>query len=335
MSAQAGNIPALRQLGLTAGPVLIVMLAGMAVRLPVAAHYPAVALLLFLWIVSDTMMLALIARAPDHCPSRHAVLAVLAASSVTVALGAPAALRQALLAMPALMAAMAAVVMAHVAWSALRVRRAVRGAGSRRDRWLAAASEFLPPALVRFAAMELTVIHMALFRWGGPADVPPGSRAFAYHKHLTPLCAALLTLSGIEMAAYHLLLGRWSGTAALAMFVISDVGLVYLVGLIKSFRFRPVLMTPEGVRIRSGLLIDQAIPLDAIAVIETGFTGKDVNDPATFNAALLAWPNVLLRLNTPVPRRSLLRQRSFSAVAFRLDDPEPFVRLLRWRLGQL
>ncbi|WP_312487971.1 hypothetical protein [Sphingomonas sp.] len=96
-----------------------------------------------------------------------------------------------------------------------------------------------------------------------------------------------------------------------------------------------MLLTPEGVRVRAGFLIDQLVPLDAIVAVEGGFTGEEVRDPATFNAALLAWPNIMLRLNRPLDRRSLLKKRNPTIrVAFRLDDPEPFMRLLTWRLGQ-
>ena len=106
-------------------------------------------------------------------------------------------------------------------------------------------------------------------------------------------------------------------------------------GLIKSFRFRPVLLTPEGVRVRAGFLIDQFVPLDAIMAVEGGFAGDEVRDPATLNAALLAWPNIMLRLNCPLHPRSLLKKRgAVVRIAFRLDDPEPFMRLLIWRLGQ-
>lgn len=334
MTAQLNRTFAFRKVCLRVVPVLVIALAGIAVRLPLAAQYPLAALLLFLWIVSDTLMLALIAQSPGRNPPRHAVVAVLAGASLTVVVGAPVVLREALWSMPAVVIPMILAVTVHVAWSAMRARRVARQGGALQDKWQAVASEFLPPALVRFAVMELTVIHMALFRWGGPADVPDGSRAFAYHKHLAPMCAALLVLSAIEVAVYHLLVGQWSGKAALVMFVISDVGLVYLIGLIKSFRFRPVLITPEGVRIRAGLLIDQAIPLDAIVSVETTISSDEVRDPATLNGALLAWPNILIRLNRPLERRSALRRRSFTAVAFRLDEPEPFVRMLNWRLGR-
>ncbi|SDC93529.1 hypothetical protein SAMN05444678_10737 [Sphingomonas sp. YR710] len=324
-----------RHFATTVAPFLIVALAALAARTALAATYPTIALLLFLWIASDSMVLALVARAPGRRPGWHAVLGALAAASFAVWLGSPAALRQALVAMPAIAVGMVIMVLSHTAWAALRARRLFRSAGvPANERWIAAASEFLPPALVRFAAAELSVVHMALFRWGGPADVPADARAFAYHRHLAPISAILLALSAIEVGVYHIFVGHWSRAAALVMFVLSDVGLIYLVGLIKSFRLRPVLITPDGVRIRAGFLIDQRIPLDRIAKVETSFAGADVRDPATLNAALLAWPNILLRLNAPQARRSPLRRRApFCTVALRLDDPEPFVRLLRWRLG--
>ena len=333
MIAQTSDSVGRRHIAASIAPVIIVALAGMAVRTPLATAYPFAALLLFLWVVADTLMLSLIARSVGK-PAWSAVLGVLAGASLTVWLGSPSAIRDALLETPALVVTMAAVVLGHVAWATSRARQAVGRKGiDRKQRWVSAASELLPPALIRLAVAEMTVIHMALFRWGGPADVPANARAFAYHRHLTPMCATLLILSAIEIAVYHLLVGHWSRTATLVMFVLSDVGFVYLVGLIKSFRFRPVLLTPEGVRVRAGFLIDQLVPLDAIVAIEGGFTGEEVRDPATLNTALLAWPNIILRLDRPLHRRSLLKKRGpFVRVAFRLDDPESFIRLLAWRL---
>ncbi|WP_085811380.1 hypothetical protein [Sphingomonas sp. TZW2008] len=335
MATQTSDSVDRRHVAASIAPVIIVALAGVAVRTPLATTYPFAALLLFLWIVADTLMLSLIVRSAGK-PAWRAVLGVLAGASLTVWLGSPSTMRDVLIATPILAPAMMAVVLGHVAWAAARARRAASRDGiGRKERWVAAASEILPPALVRFAVLEMTVIHMALFRWGGPADVPANARAFAYHKHLAPMCTALLILSAIEIAVYHLLVGHWSRTATLVMFVLSDVGFVYLVGLIKSFRFRPVLLTPEGVRVRAGFLIDQLVPFDAIVAVDGGFTGNEVRDAATLNAALLAWPNIMLRLDRPLHRRSLLKEkRPFARVAFRLDDPESFIRLLTWRLGQ-
>ncbi len=334
MTAQSSSNIGRRQIAATVAPFVIVALAGLAVRTPLAASYPFAALFLFLWIVADTLMLSLVARSSGK-PGWRDVLGVLAGASLTVGVASPQALRVALLDTPILAVTMAMVVLGHIAWATARAsRKVVTSRTDRKERWVSAGSEFFPPALVRLAVAEIAVLHMALFRWGGPADVPPNARAFAYHKHLTPMCVTLLVLSAIEIAVYHLLVGYWSRTATAVMFVLSDVSFVYLVGLIKSFRFRPILLTPEGVRVRAGFLMDQLVPLNAIAAVESDFTGAKVRDPATLNAALLAWPNIMLRLERPLHRRSFLKKRGpYNCVAFRLDDPEQFIRVVAWRLG--
>lgn len=334
MIAQTSTGADLRQMVAKTAPLLIVAIAGMAARTPLAAAYPLVALFVFLWVVSDTLMLALLVRSSGK-PEWRAVVGVLASAMFIVWLGSPSALRGLLLQTPILAVTMSIIVLSHVALAMTRASRLLRKHGSeRKEQWMSAASEIFPPALVRLAVAEMTVIHMALIRWGGLADVPANARAFAYHKHLTPMCATLLILSAIEVAVYHLLIGHWSRTATIVMFILSDVGFVYLVGLIKSFRFRPVLLTPQGVRVRAGFLIDELIPFDAIVAVESGFSGDVVRDQATLNAALLAWPNVLLHLDRPLHRWSLRRKGGqFERIAFRLDDPEPFIRLLVWRLG--
>lgn len=334
MTARIDNSGTARKLIASAAPLVIVALATMAVRTPLAATYPFAALLVFIWVVSDTIMLSLLARSSGQ-PGWHKVLGGMAGASVIVWLGSPPAIRDQLWATPAILIGMAIIVLGHIIWAVTRAKHAL-GASRKtgNDRWMAAVSEVLPPSLVRLAAAELTVIHMALFRWGGPPDAPASSRTFSYHRHLAPICVTLLILSSIEIAVYHVLVGQWKRSAAILMFVVSDIGLVYLVGLIKSFRFRPILLTTEGVRVRAGFLVDQFIPLDNIAGIETSFAGEKVRDPATLNAALLAWPNILLTLDEPMHRHSLLKgKRAFRSVAFRLDHPESFVRLLLWRLG--
>lgn len=308
-------------------PWLVLLLAGWAVRTPLAIAHPLAAGLLFLWIASDSRLLALLARAPRRRPALRQVVAALAIAVFAALVAVPPPVRAALLSLPMLAGAMAVVLVVHLGWGLYAARRHFRSAAG--GRWVAALSELLPPAFVRLAAAELRWLHLGLFRWGGTPDVPAGCQGFAYHKHLTPMAVTLLALQAIEVAIHHLLLAHWSAFAAYVLFVASDVGLIYMIALIKSFRLRPVLLTPEGVRVRAGLLIDRFVPYDAINGLETHFESALVKDKATLNAGLLAWPNLVLRLNPPLPIGRRLR----TAIAFRLDDPEPFVRALRWRIG--
>lgn len=305
-------------------PILVLAAAGWAVRSPIAAAHPLVAGLLFLWIASDSRLLSLMVRAPRRRPAPREIVAGLALAVFAVLVAAPPVVRGALLSLPMLVGAMAIVLVTHFCWGACAAWGRFRTAAE--ARWVAALSELLPPPLVRLAAAELRWLHLGLFRWGAAPDVPAGCQGFAYHRHLTPMAVTLLALQAIEVAIHHLLLAHWSAFAAYVLFVLSDVGLIYMIALIKSFRLCPVLLTPEGVRVRAGLLIDRFVPYDAIARIETSFDSALVKDKATLNAGLLAWPNLVLRLHDPLPGR-----RPRTAIAFRLDDPEPFVRALRWR----
>lgn len=321
-----------RRLVTLVAPATVLGLAALATRLPLAQRYPALALALFLWLAADSLMLARLADADGKRPAANQIVATLAAACAIVAIASPPPLQAALRTMPAALGGMVLVLLAHVGMATVRARGIVLGA-DRDARWERAAAQFLPAPLVRFARLELAVLHIALLRWGGPADVPPGARAFAYHRHLTPMAIALLSLSAIEVAVYHLFLGHWSRVAALAMFMVSDLGLVYLVGLVKSFRFRPILIDGDGVRVRAGFLIDLPVPLAQIDRVTMAFSGDEMRDSGTLNAALLAWPNVVIYLRAPVVRTTWLRRGAYQRVAFRLDEPEPFVRLLHWRLG--
>lgn len=309
-------------------PVSVLFAAGWAVRTPLALAHPLLAGLLFLWIASDSRLLSLIARAPRRRPAPRQILAGLAIAVFAALVATPPVVRAALLSLPALAAAMTVVVVGHLAWGLHAAW--VRLGTATEARWVAALSELLPAPLVRLAAAELRWLHLGLFRWGAAPDVPAGCQGFAYHRHLTPIAVTLLVLQGIEVAIHHLLLAHWSAFAATVLFVVSDVGLVYMIALIKSFRLRPVLLTPEGVRVRTGLLIDRFVPYAAIAGVETRFDSARVKDRSTLNAGLLAWPNLLLPMHAPMPGR----RAPMTAIAFRLDDPEPFVRALQWRLAQ-
>lgn len=314
-------------------PLLAIVATALAVRTGWALTFPRIASLVFLWIAADALTLGLLA----HCrrPAPRQVLATVAGGMTMAWALSPPALHDAMLTMPWLCAMMLAIVTAHAGLRCWRAAMIARRADWRRaDAWHAVLGEFLPPPAVRLVTAEARLVHLALFRWNAPIDIPPGARGFAYHRHLQPMMIALLVLSLIEASVTHLLVAHWSRTAALILFAVSDVSVVYLIGLIKSLRLRPVLLTADGVRIRAGLMIDRFIPYDRIAAIGQQPDSATIKAPDTQNAALIAWPNLVLRLTGPMPRPSLLRRRPpIVAIAFRLDDPDEFVRLLRWRTG--
>ena len=333
------NLTALRlprSLLLVLAPLLAILLVRIAARTPLALAYPRVSAMLVLWIVADSLMLPAMARAGADGMERKAVVAVLAGAAAAALLVMPAPLREGLLSMPAVAAALAAVVLGHVLWGLTRMRSAWREArAAAADSMLAALSQLMPPTLARVVIAEARLLHLALFRWGAAPEVPAGAAAFAYHRHLVPIASVVMVLQTIEIGTVHLLVGLWSPTAALILSILSAAALVYLIGLVKSFRLKPVLIEGDILRVRTGILIDRSIPLKNIAAIRTSFASEEVKSRACLEAGLLAWPNILVELNQPVADPGLLRrERTFTSVAFRLDDPNAFVRLMQERLEE-
>lgn len=311
-------------------PLLAIAAARFASRLPVAAEYPRTATLLLIWLVADALMLSFIARRLPATISRQEVLAVLAGAAVTALLVMPEALRSALLTMPAVAMLMLAVVAGHAIWGAIRARRGfVAARGSFGDRAVLGLAELVPHPMARFLVAELRLLRLALFQWRTPPDVPAGSIGFGYHKHLVPVFSVILVLQLLELGVVHVLVAIWSPTAALILSALSAAGLVYLVGLLKSFRLKPVLLDDHGIRVRTGILVDRHIPLAAIATVRTSFSSAEVKRQGTNEAGLFAWPNILVELKQPIDDPGLLRpHRKMTAIAFRLDEPNEFVRLV-------
>lgn len=312
-------------------PALAIAGAAVLLRLPIAQAYPRAAALLFLWIASDAMMLGLLSR--TRRPGWRAGIAAMASAGMAVFSLSPPPIRAALFTMPWAMMVPVVAIALHGGWGLWRVAARLRAWNpADPDRWPALLEEMVPRALVRLALAEARLLHLALFRWRAAPDIPAGTQGFAYHRHLQPMMIALLVISGIEITVTHLLVAHWSRTAAMVMFVISDVSLLYLIGLIKSLRLSPVLLTPAGVRLRAGLLVDRTIPYAAIAAVTANPDGETVRAPGSWNIALLAWPNMLIRLSEPLPPSSRWRRDPVRAVALRLDEPGPFLDALRARL---
>ncbi|SFG26895.1 hypothetical protein SAMN05518801_11314 [Novosphingobium sp. CF614] len=317
-------------------PAIAIGAARWAGHSSLALAYPRLAAALFLWIAADALTLTVMARSPNRRPAAHSVLACLASACIVVALSAPPSVRQGLGALPWLSAVMTLVVLAHLGWSAIRASKTWRSAqGQAADRFRAVAEVFLPGPLVRFASAEISLLHLALFKWGAEPDIPHGTRGFAYHRHLAPMVSVLLAIQVIEIAVMDLLVGLWNRYVASVLTAIGLAALVYMVGLIKSLRLRPILLTEEGLLVRAGILHERFISYQQIAGIAPSIEAVEVKDRTTLDMALLAWPNVLLRLRQPIARRPFLRTRpAITALAFKVDDPEAFLNALNWKLRQ-
>lgn len=163
--------------------------------------------------------------------------------------------------------------------------------------------------------------------WRLRPDVPAGTQAFPYHRNIQPMLWALLFACLVELVAAHVLVGLFFGArAAWAVFALSLIGLVYVVGLMRSLSKLPLLVSPEGVRVRAGTLIDAWLPLDRIAGAACVINCGDTKRPGFLKAALMAYPNVVLDIAPPVAvRRANGRVVEVTAVGLHPDDGQAFI----------
>jgi hypothetical protein len=130
-----------------------------------------------------------------------------------------------------------------------------------------------------------------------------------------------------ELLVVHLLVALlWSATVAFVLTLATLASIVWLVILIRSFSRLPVLVDDREVVVRTGSLKSVAVPRANIAAVETSFPPGFFGRPGVLNLALLAYPNVALRLREPLAAK---RGRApVGWIAHRLDEPGGFVAAL-------
>lgn len=133
----------------------------------------------------------------------------------------------------------------------------------------------------------------------------------------------LVALSGIEILVVHGLVALWQPWVALVLSVLTLAAVVWLVLAIRSLKRLPVLLSDERVLMRAGTLKAISVPLSAIARVRGEVPRAEI-DRRTLNCALIAHPNVVIELTTPVRQG----RREIRAVAHRLDDAAGFTAAL-------
>lgn len=310
-------------------PILAIIAARFATHTELAERYPRVFGLLFLWIAADSLTLAMMAKTPGRRPSLRMVAGTLATGCAIVVLGASAPVRGALLAMPAVVIAMLLTGAVYLGWTGWIAAKAY---GSTRN--LAQAAEaILPKPLIRLAAFEIGMLKLALIGWRAAPSVPAGARAFAGHRIENQMVAAMLALQLIEIGVVHLLISHWSPAAAPILLVLGAWGLLFTIALMNALRCYPALLIGQELRLRSGITTDLVLPLSQVASIEASISDRETRRRDVLRCTILAHPNVVLRLSSPLARTDLFgRDRHIGCIALRIDEPTPFIAAISTRI---
>lgn len=140
----------------------------------------------------------------------------------------------------------------------------------------------------------------------------------------------LLGLICIETAVVHFLVALWSGRAALLLSILGLATLVWMVRFIRSLRHCPVRVELDSLVWPCGSWRTLTVPVDAIAGIRQEWDAGLLKSGTVFNGALVAYPNMLVALNRPLP----MGRRRIFWLAHRLDDPQAFAAALARLMGE-
>jgi hypothetical protein len=189
-------------------------------------------------------------------------------------------------------------------------------------------------ALVRRAVAFELAQYRSLFRWiTRRPDVPSGAVAFAYFGAVAAIFWAFAFVSATELVAVHLLL-PWK-TVRIVADILGAWGLVWMLGVLASFKVYPHVVTDSGLRVRHGAGTDFTVDWDAIAAVQPRERSRDKSralqldrseEGTILNVVIASRTNVDVTLRRPlvVPLRK--GQETVMQVRLYADDARGLVR---------
>lgn len=219
-------------------------------------------------------------------------------------------------------------------WVAVRIHRGssapVEGRGGPFERLRATLRQVLPSRIAADAvAHEAALLGCALLAWRARPDVREGELGFSVHRRngYGGILAAAAFVTAAETAVVHLLVERWSPTAAWVLTALGLYGLVWLLGHFQAVRLRPVLLAPDALYVRIGLLWSVRVPYGDVAALEPAGTGAPARRaPGYLHAVTLGPARLLVELCRPADVDGMYGyvKRGVRRIGLAVDDAERF-----------
>lgn len=185
-------------------------------------------------------------------------------------------------------------------------------------------------------AVELeSGVWRSLFRWVARRPLPTG--AFSYAQAAAPLLWVFVALSAVEIPLLHVVLPSWTWLQV-SFLVLGAWGLIWMLGLLASMYVQPHLVTPGGLRVRSGILLDLDIPwkiVDSVELRRRTWNGtKTLQYAGTPEGELLAVAaasstTIEVRFVEPTVLPLPGGPKTLVGVCFHADDPRALLARVR------
>jgi hypothetical protein len=185
-------------------------------------------------------------------------------------------------------------------------------------------------------ATELA-LYGQLLRWTTRRpDVPEGATPVPYARLATPVVWLFIFGSTVEVVALDLVLSRWLTFLRIPFLVLGVWGLVWMLGLMASYRMRPHLLTATDLHVRNMARTHVVVPLDAITQVRVadrdvaGIRAVRVVDDSLL-VLVSGRTNLQLTLAEGTTISSPVGEITPATVGLWVDEPREVAELLRRR----
>jgi hypothetical protein len=125
------------------------------------------------------------------------------------------------------------------------------------------------PGLLRDALLYELSLYRSLFRWlARRPDVPAGATPVGYSRLVAPMLWLWIFGSSVEVIVVEVVLRHldqpWAEAVRLPVLVLGIWGVVWMLGMLASYRVRPHLFTETELRARSGARTWLVLPLEDV-----------------------------------------------------------------------
>lgn len=191
--------------------------------------------------------------------------------------------------------------------------------------------------------MELA-LYRSLARWiTRQPDVPAETTAIGYSQLVGPMLWLWIFGSATEVVVVEMVLRQasadWVEAIRLTLLVVGIWGVMWMLGMMASYRVRPHLLGPDLLRIRNGARTWVDVPLAAVATTQVnehelpGIIRAVHIQEGLLLVGVSSRTNVELVLTGPTALRTSKGETTVDRVGLWVDDPRAVAAQLQTTLG--
>ena len=190
---------------------------------------------------------------------------------------------------------------------------------------------------VREAIATELALYGQLLRWiTRRPDVPEGATPVPYARLATPVVWLFIFGSTVEVVAFDLILSRWLTFLRLPFLALGVWGLVWMLGLMASYRMRPHLLTATDLHVRNMARTHVIVPLDSITQVRVADVDESgIRSVRVVGDALLVLVSGRTNLQLSLAEGTTLvtphGELSPASVGLWVDEPREVAEMLRRR----